>query len=333
MQHRVRRLTGLALVSLLAVGVAACGDSDDDSGSTNSSPATTTGDAGTAAPTTAAGGGTDQMGEFTPPAIASSFPDSVTKACASGGLIDTIRERGTLQWAIGVSPPFGFKLADGGWAGVEAQNAAELAKALGVDFSITDYSYDVLPTTLTTGQADIIGAQLFVTPKRQEVIDFSTPYYKSGQLFYVLASSPYQTIADLDKADVRFVYGTGGAQLDLATKYIPNAKVSDAPLRGQLLLYDLLAAGQADATMTEAAPMPVIFSKFNEPALAAIGKNGRITAERPTEADMLDPFDVAFGLVKGDAAWKGCVDAWVTDLLDSGRMNQRLDYWLGQDVA
>jgi len=79
--------------------------------------------------------------------------------------------------------------------------------------------------------------------------------------------------------------------------------------------------------------MPVIFSRFNDPELAAIGLNGRVTTERPTEADMLDPFDVAFGLPKGDDAWKGCVDAWVTDLLDSGRMDARLDYWLAQDVA
>jgi ABC-type amino acid transport substrate-binding protein len=48
---------------------------------------------------------------------------------------------------------------------------------------------------------------------------------------------------------------------------------------------------------------------------------------------MLDPFDVAFGLPKGDERWRGCVNAWVHDLLASGRMTERLDYWLAQPVT
>lgn len=331
------KMAGGGCLAALALVGSACGSDESNDASPASVNATTQADAGADVATTdTATVATDASGgeaSFDPPPILDTVPESVAAACLSGGLIDEVRDRGTLNWAIGVSPPFGFKLPDGTWAGIEAQNAEELASILGVDFAITDYSYDILPNTLTTGQADIIGAQLFVTPARQEVIDFSTPYYKSGQLFYVLADSDYQTIDDLNNADTRFVYGTGGAQLDLATKYVPKAKISDAPLRGQLLLYDLLAAGQADATMTEAAPMPVIFSKSTNPPLAAIGLNGRITAERPAEADMLDPFDVSFGLPKDDAAWQGCVDAWVTDLLESGRMDARVDYWLAQDLA
>jgi hypothetical protein len=42
---------------------------------------------------------------------------------------------------------------------------------------------------------------------------------------------------------------------------------------------------------------------------------------------------VAFGLPKGDERWRGCVKAWVHDLLASGRMTERLDYWLAQPVT
>ena len=44
-------------------------------------------------------------------------------------------------------------------------------------------------------------------------------------------------------------------------------------------------------------------------------------------------FIVAFGLAKGDPGFKACVDAWVTEAKQSGRMQQRLDYWLAQNVA
>ncbi len=191
----------------------------------------------------------------------------------------------------------------------------------------------MLPEALVTGQADIVGAELFVTDERKELIDFSTPYYRSGQLFYVLEDSAYRTIADLNKPDVRFVYGTGAAQLELARKYVPRARITDTPLGDRLLLHDVLAADRADATMSQAAAMKVILERFRRPPLAAIGLNGRVTRARPSSRDLLDPFDVAFGLPKDDERWRGCVNAWVRDLLDSGRMTARLDYWLAQSVV
>ena len=278
--------------------------------------------------------GNAATGRFNPPPIQTDVSAPVKEACdVSSPTIDRIKEEGVLFWAIGVSPPFGFTLESGEWSGVEAQNAAELATILGVDFDIAEYSYEVLPESLVTGQADIVGAELFVTDERKELIDFSTPYYRSGQLFYVLEDSAYQTIDDLNQPTVRFVYGTGAAQLDLARKYIPKAEVSDAQLRHRLLLHDFLAANRADATMSQAAALKVIRERFTSPPLAAIGLKGRVAGERASPADMLDPFDVAFGLPKGDEGWRGCVDAWVRDLLDSGRMTERLDYWLAQSVA
>jgi ABC-type amino acid transport substrate-binding protein len=281
-----------------------------------------------------AASGNAASGRFHPPAIPTDVPGAVRKACdVSSPTIDRIRKAGVLFWAIGVSPPFGFEPEPGVWAGVEAQNAAELATILGVDFDVSEYSYDVLPQAVVTGQADIVGAELFVTADRRKLIDFSTPYYQSGQLFYVLEGSPYRTIDDLNKRDVRFVYGTGTAQLELAKKYVPKARISDTPLRNRLLLHDFLAAGRADATMSQAAALKVIREKFSKPPLAAIGLHGRVTTARASSRDVLDPFDVAFGLPKDDERWRGCVNAWVRDLLDSGRMTKRLDYWLAQPVA
>ncbi|MCW2984847.1 MAG: amino acid transporter permease, partial [Conexibacter sp.] len=308
-----RRAGALVAVAVAAVLPAACGG--DRAGS-------------------AAASGNAAAGRFHPPRIQTHVPAAVEEACdVASPTIDRIKRQGVLFWAIGVSPPFGFEVRSGVWAGVEAQNAAELATILGVDFDIAEYSYDVLPEALVSGQADIAGAELFVTADRRRLIDFSAPYYQSGQLFYVLEDSPYQTIDDLDRPGVRFVYGTGTAQLDLAKKYVPKATVSDTSLRDRLLLHDVLAAGRADATMSQAAALKVIREKFRDPPLAAIGLHGRVAGERAPPKDVLDPFDVAFGLPKGDARWRGCVDAWVHDLLTSGRMAARLDYWLAQPVT
>lgn len=267
--------------------------------------------------------------DFPRPGTDGPFPEAVTAACTAEAspTIAEIQERGTLQWAVGISPPFAFRDAGGEYAGVEADNAQELAAILGVDVEIADYSYDLLPPALENGQADIVGAQLFITPARQEVIDFTDPYFLSGQLFYVLEDSPFQTVEDLNVAENRFVYGTGNAQLDIAEALIPEAEIFDAPLQGQLLLYDFLAADRADSSMVEAQVMPLLVSQYTDPQLVAIGANGRITAERATDADLIEPFDVAFGVAKGDQGLLDCLNAWVEDTSASGRMTERIEYW------
>jgi ABC-type amino acid transport substrate-binding protein len=308
-----RRLVVLSVLAIVAAVLPGCGGDEAENGAASGNAAT---------------------GKFDPPAIPTDVDEAVREACdVSSPTIDRIKKEGALFWAIGVSPPFGFEVERGLWTGVEAQNAAELATILGVDFDIAEYSYDTLPRALVTGQADIVGAELFVTDDRKKLIDFSTPYYQSGQLFYVLEDSTYQTIDDLNKPDIRFVYGTGTAQLELAQKYVPKAMVSDTPLGERLLLHDVLAANRADATMSQAAAMKVIREKFTKPPLAAIGLHGRVAGERAPSEDVLDPFDVAFGLPKGDERWRMCINTWVRDLLDSGRMAERLDYWLAQPVT
>lgn len=266
--------------------------------------------------------------------ITEGFSAEAVAACSvSSPTLDAIRERGVLNWGIGVSPPFGFKEADGSWAGVEPDNARELAALLGVKVEIQDYDYGIMTAAIQSKKADIIGAILFVTPERSEVIGFSDYYYLAGQLFYVLESSPFQTIDDLNHDGVRFIYGTGNAQLAIAQKYLPKATITDAPLRGQLLLYEFLATDQADASMVQAESMPMLKAKYTKPQLAAIGMNGRVTSEVAQESDIIDPFEVAFGLPKDDAAWKGCVDAFVDDARSSGRMDERTQYWLDEKSA
>lgn len=267
---------------------------------------------------------------------AANAPAAVKDACqaSKSPRIADIQKRGVLAWGIGVSPPFGFKQPSGEWAGVEVDNAQELANILGVGKdTIQDFDYSLMTTALQTNQVDIVGAQLFVTPSRQEVIDFSVAYYLSGQVFYVLESSKWQTVDELNSPENHFVYGTGGGQKDLAEKYIPKAQISDAPLRGQLILYEFLATRQADSTMGESAPLKVLRSQYRSPQLTAIGLKGRINGDRASDDEILDPFQVAFGLAKGDAGFKACVDAWVNEAKSSGRMQQRLDYWLAQNVA
>lgn len=318
---KIAAVAGLAALALTACG----GSSTSTSSSTGAASSLSWGNADTVA--------ADRAGA----PVHGKAPASVTSACAAAKSpkIAAIKQSGTLQWGIGISPPFGFTGTSSKWQGVEAENAVELADVLGVKPNIVAYDYSVMTTALQSKKADIVGAQLFDTPERRQVIDFSAPYYKSGQVYYVLESSPYKTIADLNKPSTKFVYGTGGAQGGLAKKYTPAAHSQEVGLQGQLIPYQFLSTKRADATMGEAAAYPILKKKFTSPPVVAIGKNGRVTGDLPNQAETLDPFNVAFGLPKGDAGWKSCVDAWVAWGTGSGGpLAARVDYWLkNQDSA
>jgi hypothetical protein len=60
---------------------------------------------------------------------------------------------------------------------------------------------------------------------------------------------------------------------------------------------------------------------------------GTGTAQLDLAKEFVPKATIADTPPKGDERWRGCVNAWVRDLLDSGRMVRRLDYWLAQLVT
>jgi len=102
------------------------------------------------------------------------------------------------------------------------------------DFDIAEYSYDVLPEALVTGQADIVGAELFVTDERKKLVDFSSPYYQSGQLFYVLKSSAVQDDRRHQQAQRSLrVWNRKPRSSRLAQKYVSEGRRSATHTVGQ----------------------------------------------------------------------------------------------------
>lgn len=83
---------------------------------------------------------------------------------------------------------------------------------------------------LQSGKADLIVADITITPERARVIDFSTPYFVTGQQFLVPAGSP-DKLDEYSKARIGAVKGTTGEQA--LHQRFPQARVlsyDDIPL-------------------------------------------------------------------------------------------------------
>ena len=127
--------------------------------------------------------------------------------------LDTIVERDLL--IVGVSSnskPFGFKSkASGSYEGFDIDVAMYIAKdIIGNDRKIK--FVEVYPNTrieaVTSGEVDMVIATMTVTPQRQYLVDFTTPYYLAGQTALVKEDSDINTFADLKRKTTIVVLGT-----------------------------------------------------------------------------------------------------------------------------
>lgn len=80
--------------------------------------------------------------------------------------------------------PFEFK-QDGEYVGFDIDMWDAIAKRMGVEYELRPMDFNGIIPALQTGNVDVAIAGMTIKSKREEVIDFSHPYYDSGLLMMV----------------------------------------------------------------------------------------------------------------------------------------------------
>lgn len=159
-------------------------------------------------------------------------------ACGSQqSSLDKIKEKGTL--VVATSPdyaPFEFQaLVDGEnkVVGSDILLAEKIAAELGVELEVSPMSFDNVLTSVQNGKADLAIAGLSVSPEREEVFDFSDPYYLVGNVLLVQKSdvATYATVEDLDGIELAVQKGT--TQEAYAQKSLSNAHIVSLTMMGE----------------------------------------------------------------------------------------------------
>ena len=83
--------------------------------------------------------------------------------------------------------PFEMVDPDGKFSGIDLEIAYYLAEELGKELVIQDMQFEAVVNSVETGTCDIGMAGLSVTPKRQEVVNFTDSYYNASQVLIVKA--------------------------------------------------------------------------------------------------------------------------------------------------
>jgi polar amino acid transport system substrate-binding protein len=212
------------------------------------------------------------------------------------------------RWLIGVKcdfPPFGYINRQNKNAGYDvdvARRFAELAFGRRNRVSLTCVTTPSRIPVLQQKRVDIIISTLTWTAAREEVIDYSRPYYNATGRLLVPNNSPITRLADLNG---RRVATTRGSIYDRWTRNcFPRATVivTDSTVAA----LENLRQGRADTFM------------FDDTFLLGIAANDR-NLRMTTHKFLAIPYGI--GIRKGETAMKRWVDAAVL------QMKRRDEFW------
>jgi len=233
-------------------------------------------------------------------------------------LLSTIKARGAIKVAMeGVYPPFNFKdQKTGELTGYDADVARLLASKLGVKVEFVSTEWASILAGLSSGKYDVIISQVNVTPKREQVFDFSTPY---------VYSQPQLTVRKDEKGDYPTLEALKGKRLgvgqgsvyEMQAKAVPGIEVKSYPAAPDTL--SDLSTGRIDAALNDSLMTAYLLrtSKLPIKAGARVG-----VVER-----MAIPFQ------KGNPQFKQALNKALADAAADGSLKAISEKWFGIDVS
>jgi polar amino acid transport system substrate-binding protein len=285
------------LLGIIVAGglvLAACGSDDDEGGDT------------TAAETTAAGG--------------------ETTAASGGGETKDCQpiNDGVLTVVTSLPGPnfWGTKAAevdpDSIESGIEYDLANKIAQACGLEMEFRNEVFDaIVAGQVAEDSYDIALSQVTITEERDEVVDFSVPYFKADQGLLVPAGTEVSTWDDVKAMKL-------GVQASTTAEYyfqeIPEWKLDSDPQSFPDLTsaYEALASGQVDGV--------VIDTPINLGQAAQSNGELEVVAQFSTGEE--------YGAIYPEGSAKKAVfDEIIQGFVDDGTVNALIAQYLGGDPS
>lgn len=155
---------------------------------------------------------------------------NVIMPTAQADKLDDIKKAGVIKIAVfDANPPFGF-INDKQIIGYDVDIANAIGKAFGVDVQFVATNPANRIPLLTSNKVDLIAANFTITEQRAKAVDFSLPYFVTGQKF-IAKKGVLKTPDDIAKLRIGADKGTV-QEITLREKY-PEAKVisyDDTPI-------------------------------------------------------------------------------------------------------
>lgn len=230
--------------------------------------------------------------------------------------LDSVQKAGVLRICTpGDYRPFSFQKADGSYEGIDVDLMTGFSASLGAKPQWVKTSWANLLPDLGAGKCDMAVGGISVTTDRQKLAFFSTAYMVNGKTPVARCAdvAKYQSVAMIDKPEVRVIFNPGGSNERFARANFKQAKLIQNP--DNLTIFDEILAKRADVFVTESAE--AITQQKLRPGLCAINP------DKPLQYG-----EMAWLLPRDDVAFKAYVDQWLHLQLAAGDFQRVMDGWL-----
>ena len=184
--------------------------------------------------------------------------------------VTRIRERGKLLLGTtGDYRPLSYRETDGNYWGFGIEMAEKIAERIGVSIEYVQTSWPTLTAdVLTEPQTfDLAIGGITITDVRKETMLMSDGYLTNGKTILCRATDAdrYQSLADIDKPEVRVMVNPGGLNEKFANENLTHATIIVYQKNEEIP--HQVAEGNADVMITEITEAPWYVQ--NDPRLAA----------------------------------------------------------------
>ena len=233
--------------------------------------------------------------------------------------VENIKARGKL--IVGTSadwPPFEYVNEKGQIVGIDIEIAKRIAKELGVELEIKDMKFAALIEALKNGLIDMILADMTPTPEREQVVDFSIPYYFSkGNALITLKGKEVKSVDELKGKRV-------GVQLGTIQEEWAKENLKDI---AEVVSYDKVYPD-----------MVMVLKRGDVDAIIVGDKMGSVLVERDSDLTIAmyvggEQIGGAVAIPQGAEDLKFVVNKVIDELMTSGELKKIFDNkiaeWLG----
>ena len=240
------------------------------------------------------------------------YSSTVFGACSDrderdNGKVAEIVERGTLLvGTTGDYRPLSFREEDGTYWGFGIEVAQEIARHLNVEIEFVKTSW---PTLTADVQAepqlfDMAIGGITITDARCETMLMSEGYLANGKTILCRATETnrFQSLADIDKPEVRVMVNPGGLNEKFANENLTHATIIVHQKNEEIP--SLVAEGEADVMITEITEAPYYVktdARLAAPLLNEPFTHGMIgVLMRKGQEDLMDVVNTTIRKMKSD---------------------------------
>ncbi len=267
--------------------------------------------------------------EAAPSAAESTAPSASAATSAApiaGGLLEKVLTAGKIVMSTDPQyPPQSSLKTDGTYEGFDIDVGTEIAKRLGVEIAFETPSWDALTAGGWSGRWDFSVGSMTITSKRQQVLDFSDPYYYTPAQMAASTASGITTLDGLAGKTICVGEATTyldwlNGELDFGTESpqtTPPAGAKATTLATDRLCAETWKAGRTDfegwlsssttvdAALKDGLPLVKVGDPvFYEPLAVAFDKAG------PDASDMVTRVNQILTEMRDDGTLKGFSEKW-----------------------